>query len=84
MKAKVAFFSFSSCEGCQLMFLNLEDELLDILGHVEIVNFREAMKEVTSDTYDVAFVEGSITTHYDIEAVKKIRENAKVLIAFGA
>ena len=29
MKPKVAFFSFTSCEGCQLMFLNLEDEILD-------------------------------------------------------
>ena len=84
MKPKIAFFSLASCEGCQLMVLNLEDELLDILGAVDIVNFREAMKEVTSDTYDVAFVEGSVTTHAAIEEVKEIRERSKVLIAFGA
>jgi sulfhydrogenase subunit delta len=83
-KPKVAFFSFSSCEGCQLMFLNLEDELLDLLGKVEIVKFREAMKEVLSDDYDLAFIEGSITTHADIEEIKHIREHTKILIAFGA
>jgi len=84
MKPKVAFFSFTSCEGCQLMFLNLEDELLDLLGLVEIVKFREAMKEVLADEYDIAFIEGSITTHSDIERVKEIRKRTKILIAFGA
>ena len=84
MKPKVAFFSFTSCEGCQLMFLNLEDELLDLLGAVEIVNFREAMKEVTSDEYDVCFIEGSVTTHSDAEEVKKLRERSRIVISFGA
>ena len=84
MKPKVAFFSFTGCEGCQLMFLNLEDELLDLLGLVEIVKFREAMKEDLSDEYDIAFVEGSITTHAGIERVKDIRKHTKILIAFGA
>ena len=60
MKPRLGFFSFSCCEGCGLQVLNLEDELLDILGVVEIVNFREAMTE-QSDDYDIAFVEGSIT-----------------------
>lgn len=84
MKPKVSFFSLASCEGCQLMILNLEDELLDLLGHIEIVNFREAMKEVTSDTYDVCFIEGSVTTHQAIEEVKHLREKSKIVVAFGA
>ncbi len=84
MKPKVAFFSFSSCEGCQLMFLNLEDELLDLLGNVEIVNFREAMKEVTSDTYDVCMIEGSLTRQSDVEEAKELREKSGAVVAFGA
>jgi coenzyme F420-reducing hydrogenase gamma subunit len=84
MKPKVAFFSFSSCEGCQLMFLNLEDELLDLLGGVDIVNFREAMKEVLSDEYDVSFIEGSITRTEDLEEVKRLRDRSKIVVAFGA
>ncbi len=82
-KPRLAFFSFASCEGCQLQFLNLEDELLDIVPHVEIVEFREAIDD-RSDDYDVAFVEGSITRPADEEKVKHIRERAKVLVAFGA
>ena len=82
-KPRLAFFSFASCEGCQLQFLNLEDEILDIVPHVDIVEFREAIDN-HSDDYDVAFIEGSITRPSDEEKIKKIRERAKVLVAFGA
>ncbi len=82
-KIKIAFFDFASCEGCQLQVLNLENELLELLKHIEIVEFREAMSE-KSDDYLIALVEGSITKPSDIERIKKIRKNAKVLIALGA
>lgn len=82
-KPKVAFFDFACCEGCQLTVLACEDELLDILGKIEIVNFREAISR-REDTYDIAFIEGSITTLEAVERIKKIRERAKVLISLGA
>jgi len=82
-KPRLAFFSFASCEGCQLQFLNLEDEILDIVPHVDIVEFREAIDD-RSDDYDVAFIEGSITRPADEAKLKHIRERAAVLVAFGA
>jgi len=82
-KPKLAFFSFASCEGCQLQVLNCEDELVALLGAVEIVNFREAIDEKRDD-YDIAFVEGSITRPEDEEELKEIRERATFLVAFGA
>ena len=83
MKPKVAFFDFASCEGCQLQIANLEDELLSVLGLVEVVNFREVMTE-RSDDYAIAFVEGAITRPQDEERIKAIRAQAAVLVAFGA
>ncbi|MFH1006031.1 MAG: NADH:ubiquinone oxidoreductase, partial [Candidatus Latescibacterota bacterium] len=83
MKPKVAFFDFAGCEGCQLTVLNLEKELLGVLDHIDIVEFREAMTE-TSDEYDIAFVEGSITRESDIPRLSKIRETASVVVALGA
>ena len=82
-KPKVAFFDFTDCEGCQLQFANMGGVLLDILDLVEIVSFREIMSEQGQD-YDVAFVEGAITTDNDVLRIKKIREKAKILVAFGA
>ena len=83
MKPKIAFFDFASCEGCQLQVVNLEAEMLDVIGAVEIVQFREAMTE-KKDDYAIAFVEGSITREKDIPRLKKIREQAAVLVALGA
>lgn len=82
-KPTVAFFDFASCEGCQLQVANFGEALLDILKLVDVVMFREAMSE-KSDKYDVAIVEGSITTPHDVERIKKIRATAKVLIAYGS
>ncbi|MCK4718722.1 MAG: NADH:ubiquinone oxidoreductase [Thermoplasmata archaeon] len=83
MKPRVAFFDFASCEGCQLQVVNLEESILDLISVVDVVSFREAMKE-HSDEYDVAFIEGSITRPIDEERLKKIRGNAKLLVALGA
>jgi sulfhydrogenase subunit delta len=83
MKPKIAFFSFTCCEGCQLQVLNLEDEILDLVGQVEITQFREAMDKV-SDDYDIAFIEGSVSQESEIKRLKKIREKAKYLVALGA
>lgn len=82
-KPKLAFFSFASCEGCQLQVLNCEDELVGLLEAVDVVNFREAIDEKRED-YDIAFVEGSITREEDVEEVKEIRDRAKFVVAFGA
>lgn len=83
MKPRVAFFDFSSCEGCQLQVVNLEEAVIDVTKLVDIVSFREAMKE-HSDDYDIAIIEGSIARRIDEERLKKIRANAKILIALGA
>ncbi len=82
-KIRLAFFDFADCEGCQLQLTYLNEALLDILKSFDIVNFREVMHE-RSDDYDIAVIEGSITTQHDIERVKKIRERARILIAYGA
>ena len=82
-KPRIAFFDFASCEGCQLQVINLEEDLLQVVGAVEVVSFREAMKG-HSDDYDIAFVEGSITRKSDEERLNGIRRCAKVLVALGS
>ncbi len=83
MKPRVAVFDFAGCEGCELQIVNLEESLLELLDHIDVVSFREAMKE-HSDDYDIAIVDGGITRQCDEARLKEIRENAKILIAMGA
>ena len=82
-KPRVAIFDFACCEGCQLQIVNLEEEILDLIGVVDVVEWREAMTE-HSEEFDIAIIEGSITRPEDEERIKKIRSQAKILIALGA
>jgi len=81
-KVRVAFFDFACCEGCQLSVLGLGQPLLDLLEHIEIVEWREAASE-KSDEFDVAVVEGSIIRDSDMPRLQWIRDRAKTLIALG-
>lgn len=82
-KPKVGFFEFTSCEGCQLTVLSLGDKLLDLFESVDVVNFRKASSYKGQD-YEIAFIEGSISTSKEIERVREIRKNAKICVALGA
>ena len=83
MKPRVGIFDFSSCEGCQLQIANLEEDVLELIDIVDVVSFREVMKE-HSDSYDIALIEGSIMRPMDEQRLKKIRKQAKILVALGA
>jgi coenzyme F420-reducing hydrogenase gamma subunit len=83
-KPKVAVHKFASCDGCQLAFLNLGEELLTLAQLVEIVHFVE-MGPVNPDTsVDIAFIEGSISTPEDAERILRIRAHSRYLITVGA
>ena len=82
-KPKIGVFGFTSCEGCQLQIANKEETLIDLLRAIEVMNFRLISSD-KHDGYDIAFVEGSITTEGDMARLKKIREQAKILVAMGA
>jgi sulfhydrogenase subunit delta len=83
-RRRVAVFKLASCDGCQLTLLDCEDELLGIAGAVDIVHFLEAGGPALEGPYDLAIVEGSVTTAHDAERIRQIRDQARVLIAIGA
>ncbi len=82
MTLKIASFDFTCCEGCQLQLANRESTLIDFLELLNIRNFREILSEKHED-YDIVFIEGSISRQDEVERLLKIRERAKVLVAFG-
>jgi sulfhydrogenase subunit delta len=84
MKPRVAVFKFASCDGCQLQFLNAEDELLKLATEVDFVYFPEARTRSLTGPYDIAFVEGSITTPDDARRIVQVREASHYLVTIGA
>jgi len=83
-RPKVAVWKFASCDGCQLTFLDCEEELLPLADAVQFAHFLEASKAVVQGPYDVSFVEGSITTPHDAQRIREVRAASKVLITIGA
>lgn len=83
IRPRAAFFSFGSCEGCQLQVLSSEETLLELLAAVEPVNFREAIDD-RRDDYEIAFVEGSVIRPDDVEEIRRIRTRSRILVALGA
>ncbi|MDA3811572.1 MAG: hypothetical protein PF518_14735 [Spirochaetaceae bacterium] len=83
-KPKVGFFDFSSCEGCQIELTNYGDaDFLELLNHIDIVEFREAMSEKAGHL-DIACIEGSFTRESERKRLDDIRARADVVISFGA
>jgi coenzyme F420-reducing hydrogenase gamma subunit len=82
-RPRVGVFDFTGCQGCQLQLANKEESLVPFLRAVEVVNFREISSEA-SDTYDIALIDGCITRGDEVERVRAIRANAKVLVALGS
>ena len=83
-RPKLAVFKFASCDGCKLSLLDCEDELLAVAEAVEIAHFLEASSRVTDGPYDLALIEGSITTPHDRERIREIRAKTGKLVTIGA
>jgi coenzyme F420-reducing hydrogenase gamma subunit len=82
-KPRIAVFDFTSCEGCELQLANKEDTLAEFLSAVHVVSFREVSSTDGGD-YDVALIEGAITRGDEVERLRAIRGQAKVLVALGS
>ncbi len=83
-KPRLAVFKFASCDGCQLQLLSCEDELLSLAEELEIVHFLEASSRIEMGPFDIALVEGSITTAADLGRIQEVRRQSKKLVTIGA
>ena len=83
-KPKLAVWKFTSCDGCQLSILNLEEELLVLADAVEISHFLEATRATVEGPWDLSIVEGSVSTPEEAERIREIRAASGTLVTIGA
>jgi coenzyme F420-reducing hydrogenase gamma subunit len=83
-RKRLAVFKFASCDGCQLSLLDCEEELLALGESIEIAYFLEATGKTSGGPYDLALVEGSITTAHDVERIRRARRDSRFLMTIGA
>jgi len=84
-KLVVGWFSFTCCEDSTILLTELLNDHLD--EWKKLVEFRYIRPLKTKNSIeglDVAFIEGAVSSEKQAEEVKKIRENAKYVVAIGS
>lgn len=81
-KVRVATTWLECCSGCHMSFLDLDEKLVELLSKIE---FDASPITDIKDFHpvDVGIVEGAVGNEEQLEVLKKIRENSKILIAMG-
>jgi coenzyme F420-reducing hydrogenase gamma subunit len=82
-RPRLAVFKLASCDGCQLQLLQSAEALSALAGAVDVVHFPEAVGE-GAGPYDIALVEGSVSTTRNVEDVRRIRELSNLVVTIGA
>ena len=81
---RVVVVGLASCFGCQLQITNAEAYLTDILGQIDLRYWQLVTSEEMTDEFDVAIIEGAVTTRESVETVKRVRDHAAHVMAIGA
>ncbi len=83
-KPCVGIFGLTGCAGDQLVILNCEDQLLELVGALDIRDFLMASSANDGTCpLDVALVEGAVVSRRDEEQLGRIRERSPLLVAIG-
>jgi NAD-reducing hydrogenase small subunit len=71
------------CSGCHMSFLDLDEWLIDLAKHVEVVFSPLADVKQYPEKVDLVLVEGAIANRENLEMIKLVRARSKTLVAFG-
>ena len=77
-KVTVATIWLDGCSGCHMSLLDIDERLIDIAEHVEIVYSPLVDRKDYPEHVDVALVEGAISTTEDEHKIKMIRERTSI------
>lgn len=84
-KLVIGWFSFTCSEDSTILFTELlNDHLDEWKKKIEFRHVKALKSKNSMEGLDVAFIEGAISSDRQAEDVKKIRENAKYVVAIGS
>lgn len=82
-RVRVATVWFSGCSGCHMSFLDLDERLVQLREHAELVYSPLVDRKEIPEEIDVALIEGTVNTTEQREILHELRRKAKLLVAFG-
>ena len=81
---RVVVVGLASCFGCQLHITNAEAHLLEILGQIDLQYWQLVASLDMPEQFDVAIIEGAVTTEEAAETCRQVRERAAHVMTIGA
>jgi NAD-reducing hydrogenase small subunit len=82
-KARVATLWLDGCSGCHMSLLDLDERLVDIADHIELVYSPIVDAKEFPDNVDLTLVEGAIASDHDAEKIRMVRARTKLLVSLG-
>lgn len=80
---RIAVFDLTDCEGCEVILLSLQDELMEFATQHELVNFRFISDYGDEGPFDLTFIEGMVSKDEDIQKIQYLRKASKILVTIG-
>jgi len=91
MKPKLALYWASSCGGCEIAVVNLQEKFLDLAAHFELVfcpclldTKKKDIEALPDRAIALALFNGGIRTEENVEMARLLRAKSEVLVAFGS
>lgn len=82
-KIRLATIWLDGCSGCHMSFLDMDERLIELAERVDIVFSPLVDAKVFPENVDVTLVEGAISTEEDLKKIRQVRQNTRILVAFG-
>lgn len=82
-KVRAATVWLDGCSGCHMSFLDIDERLVELARHVQMVYTPLIDLKEYPPGVDVALVEGAVSSEEDLEKIQRIRARTKILIALG-
>ena len=82
-KVRLATVWMDGCSGCHMSLLDMDERLLEVVKHVDLVYSPLVDTKEYPENVDVVLIEGAVSSEEDVEKIHKIRQRTKLLVALG-
>src|SRR5262249_36671373 len=82
-RLKLATVWLGGCSGCHMSFLDLDEWLIDLPEHADLVYSPFIDVKEYPEGVDVVLVEGAVANEDNLQLIERVRRNTKVLVSFG-
>ncbi len=82
-KIRLATVWLSGCSGCHMSFLDLDEKLLELHEHIQLVHGPLVDRKDFPSDVDLVLVEGAVNNEDQLEMAALLRKGSRVVVALG-